>query len=106
MNGGFGYLRGPDGVMIENAQSGNVERFNHVHMYHEHPACAMQWYVTHLGAQMPGGGRGGAGRGGAAPAGPTPGTSSDRSEPEDRLLAADLPVVCQGAASCATLPAA
>lgn len=74
--GGFGYLRGPDGVMIENAQSGNVERFNHVHMYHEHPACAMQWYVTHLGAQMPGGGRGGAGRG-AAPAGPQPGTSAD-----------------------------
>ena len=52
--GGFGYLRGPDGVMIENAQSGNEERFNHVHMYHEHPACAMQWYATHLGAQMPG----------------------------------------------------
>ncbi|MFN7914118.1 MAG: VOC family protein [Vicinamibacterales bacterium] len=75
--GGFGYLRGPDGVMIENAQSGNVERFNHVHMYHEHPSCAMQWYVTHLGAQMPGGGRGGAGRGAAAPAGTVPGTSGD-----------------------------
>lgn len=51
--GGFGYLRGPDGAMIENAQSGNVERFNHVHMYHEHPNCAMNWYVTHLGAKMP-----------------------------------------------------
>ncbi len=51
--GGFGYLRGPDGAMIENAQSGNVERFNHVHMYHEHPYCAMQWYVTHLGAKLP-----------------------------------------------------
>ncbi len=51
--GGFGYLRGPDGAMIENAQSGNVERFNHVHMYHEHPNCAMNWYVTHLGATMP-----------------------------------------------------
>ena len=36
--GGFGYLRGPDGVMIENAQSGTTERFNHVHMYHEHPS--------------------------------------------------------------------
>jgi hypothetical protein len=71
--GGFGYLRGPDGVMIENAQSGNAERFNHVHMYHEHPACAMQWYVAHLGAQMPQG-RGGAGRGGTAPAGPVPAT--------------------------------
>jgi len=62
--GGFGYLRGPDGVMIENAQSGNVERFNHVHMYHEHPNCAAEWYVTHLGAKRP------QGRGGqtAAPA--------------------------------------
>lgn len=53
--GGFGYLRGPDDVMIENAQSGTVERFNHVHMYHEHPNCAMGWYVTHLGATRPAG---------------------------------------------------
>ena len=51
--GGFGYLRGPDGAMIENAQGGQVERFNHIHMYHEHPLCAMQWYVTHLGATIP-----------------------------------------------------
>jgi hypothetical protein len=57
--GGFGYLRGPDGIMIENAQAGTVERFNHVHMYHEHPICAMQWYITHLGATLPQG-RGGA----------------------------------------------
>jgi hypothetical protein len=66
--GGFGYLRGPDGAMIENAQAGTVERFNHVHMYHEHPRCAMEWYVTHLGARIP------QGRGGNAPAPPsTPG---------------------------------
>ena len=65
--GGFGYLRGPDGAMIENAQSGTVERFNHVHMYHEHPRCAMEWYVTHLGATIP------QGRGGAAPAAPESG---------------------------------
>ncbi len=51
--GGFGYLRGPDGAMIENAQAGTAERFNHVHMYHEHPLCAMQWYSTHLGAKIP-----------------------------------------------------
>src|SRR5438046_5942797 len=57
--GGFGYLRGPDGAMTENAQAGDVERFNHIHMYHEHPICAMQWYVTHLGATLPQG-RGGA----------------------------------------------
>jgi hypothetical protein len=54
--GGFGYLRGPDGALIENAQAGQVERFNHVHMYHEHPLCAIQWYVKHLGATVPPGG--------------------------------------------------
>lgn len=51
--GGFGYLRGPDGALVENAQAGQVERFNHVHMYHEHPLCAIQWYVRHLGAKLP-----------------------------------------------------
>ncbi len=59
--GGFGYLRGPDGVMIENAQSGSAERFNHVHMYHEHPECANQWYIQHLGATRPGRTTGGCG---------------------------------------------
>ena len=59
--GGFGYLRGPDDAMIENAQSGTVERFNHVHMYHEHPRCAMLWYSQHLGATIP------QGRGGGEP---------------------------------------
>ena len=67
LEGGFGYLRGPDGAMIENAQSGTTERFNHMHMYHEHPNCAMDWYVQHLGAQRP---QGRGGRGGAAPATP------------------------------------
>src|SRR5262249_39584470 len=63
-DGGFGYLRGPDGSMVENAQAGTVERFNHVHMFHEHPLCAMQWYSKHLGATIP------QGRGAnAAPAG-------------------------------------
>jgi hypothetical protein len=42
-----------------------VERFNHVHMYHEHPLCAIDWYVTHLGATLP------QGRGAAAPASPS-----------------------------------
>jgi hypothetical protein len=67
--GGFGYLRGPDGAMIENAQAGTTERFNHVHMYHEHPRCAMEWYVTHLGAKMPAG-RPATGSGQAAGAAP------------------------------------
>ncbi len=68
--GGFGYLRGPDGAMIENAQGrgGEPERFNHVHMYHEHPRCAAEWYAKHLGAR---------GRGGAEPAPGVPGTVGD-----------------------------
>jgi len=53
--GGFGYLRGPDDAMIENAQGapGEPERFNHVHMFHEHPLCAIEWYAAHLGATVP-----------------------------------------------------
>ena len=41
-------------------------------MYHEHPRCAMEWYVTHLGARMPQGrgGRRGARRPRAATATP------------------------------------
>ena len=81
--GGFGYLRGPDGAMIENAQAGTAERFNHVHMYHEHPNCAMNWYVTHLGAKIPPG----RGSGPAAPAGGDCQTKT--------LRAADVAVVCQ-----------
>jgi hypothetical protein len=73
--GGFGYLRGPDGAMIENAQAGTTERFNHVHMYHEHPRCAIEWYVTHLGAKVPQG-RGGRGAD-AAPVAGQPSTSAD-----------------------------
>ena len=96
VGGGFGYLRGPDGVMIENAQSGSEERFNHVHMYHEHPACAMQWYATHLGAQLPGGRGGGAGRGGAAPAGPVPGTSSDCANPKTTYSPPTFPSFAKG----------
>src|SRR5437016_2998116 len=49
--GGFGYLRGPDGAMIENAQAGTTERFNHVHRDHEHPERAMQGYGEQLGAR-------------------------------------------------------
>jgi catechol 2,3-dioxygenase-like lactoylglutathione lyase family enzyme len=92
--GGFGYLRGPDGVMIENAQAGTTERFNHVHMYHEHPACATQWYVTHLGARAPQG-RGGAG-GGSAPAGPVPGTSSDCNNPRTVYSPPTFPSFAKG----------
>jgi len=57
--GGFQYLRGPDGALVENA--GNFpppEYFNHVHMFHEDPACAQLWYTTRLGIGAGGPGRG------------------------------------------------
>jgi hypothetical protein len=57
--GGFQYLRGPDGSLVENA--GNfppAEYFNHVHMFHEDPACAQLWYITKLGIDTAGPGRG------------------------------------------------
>lgn len=53
--GGFGYLAGPDGALVEFTQGDQLEHFSHVHMYHEHPLCAVQWYVTHLGATIPSG---------------------------------------------------
>src|SRR5262249_6031437 len=28
---------------------------SHMHMYHEHPLCAVEWYATHLGGKVQGG---------------------------------------------------
>lgn len=48
---GFGYLNGPDGVWIEYAGNYPQERFNHVHMFYDDPACATLWYQQHLNVQ-------------------------------------------------------
>jgi catechol 2,3-dioxygenase-like lactoylglutathione lyase family enzyme len=45
---GFGYLKGPDGVLIEFAGNSPQERFNHVHMFYDDPHCATLWYQEHL----------------------------------------------------------
>ena len=50
--GGFQYLRGPDGALIENFGNFPAERFTHVHMHHADPVCAQRWYATHLGATV------------------------------------------------------
>jgi catechol 2,3-dioxygenase-like lactoylglutathione lyase family enzyme len=55
---GFGYIRGPDDALIEYQGDMPAERFNHVHMYQNHPFCAQLWYARHLNAAMPQG-RGG-----------------------------------------------
>jgi len=48
--GGFHYVRGPDGALIESYGDFPAERFTHIHMYHRDPICAQQWYARHLGA--------------------------------------------------------
>ena len=50
--GGFGYMRGPDDVLVEYAGNHPAERFNHVHMFQEDPFCAQLWYQTHLNAPV------------------------------------------------------
>ena len=49
---GFGYIRGPDDALIEYQGDMPAERFNHVHLYQEHPFCAQLWYRTHLNAAV------------------------------------------------------
>src|SRR5690242_3091901 len=48
--GGFVYLTGPDNALVEFAGDYPAERFNHVHLWQEHPLCAQLWYQKHLNA--------------------------------------------------------
>jgi catechol 2,3-dioxygenase-like lactoylglutathione lyase family enzyme len=51
--GGFAYMSGgPEDALFEIAGDYPAERFNHVHMWHEHPFCALLWYKTHLNAPV------------------------------------------------------
>jgi hypothetical protein len=51
--GGFVYLKGgPDDALVEFAGNHPTERFNHVHMWQEHPFCALLWYQKHLNAPV------------------------------------------------------
>jgi hypothetical protein len=48
--GGFGYLVGPDGGLVELTGSRQTSAaFAHVHLFHEQPRCAANWYVDVLG---------------------------------------------------------
>ena len=52
--GGFGYLVGPDGALVEITGSPRTEpRFAHVHLFGERPRCAANWYADLLGFQLP-----------------------------------------------------
>jgi len=50
--GGFGYMQGPDDVLVEYAGNHPAERFNHVHMFQDDPLCAQLWYQKHLNAPV------------------------------------------------------
>jgi len=45
----FAYMKAPDGGMVE-INSAASRAFVHVHLTAEHPLCAADWYVRHLGA--------------------------------------------------------
>ena len=48
-------MEAPDGALVEYSGNHATERFNHVHMWQEHPFCAQLWYRRHLNAPaMPG----------------------------------------------------
>jgi catechol 2,3-dioxygenase-like lactoylglutathione lyase family enzyme len=48
---GFVYFKGgPDDALVEIAGDYPAERFNHVHMWHDDPICALLWYQKHLNA--------------------------------------------------------
>jgi len=49
--GGFAYMNGPDGAIIEVSGNVPVERFTHVHMLEDDPLCAQLWYEKHLNAK-------------------------------------------------------
>ena len=51
--GGFAYFSGgPEDALFEIAGDYPAERFNHVHMWHEQPFCALLWYQKHLNAPV------------------------------------------------------
>jgi hypothetical protein len=51
--GGFAYMSGgPEDALFEIAGDYPRERFNHVHMWHEQPFCALLWYKKHLNAPV------------------------------------------------------
>ena len=51
----FGYLVDPDGILVEfNGNADTDDLFHgHTHFWHEQPLCAANWYVEHLGMELP-----------------------------------------------------
>lgn len=52
--GGFGYLVGPDGALVEiTGGPGRTPSFAHVHLFGEQPRCSANWYAEVLGFALP-----------------------------------------------------
>ena len=52
--GGFSYAVAPDGVLFEFTGAPSThDSFSHVHFFREHPLCSANWYVEHLGMELP-----------------------------------------------------
>jgi beta-lactamase superfamily II metal-dependent hydrolase len=52
-NQDFGYLVDPDGMLVEFNSAPEDNFWSHNHYWHEKPLCAANWYVDHLGMQLP-----------------------------------------------------
>jgi competence protein ComEC len=52
-NQDFGYLVDPDGMLVEFNSAMEDHFWSHNHFWHEQPLCAANWYVDHLGMQLP-----------------------------------------------------
>lgn len=52
-NQDFGYLTDPDGMLVEFNSAPQDHFWSHNHFWHEQPLCAANWYVEHLGMQLP-----------------------------------------------------
>ena len=50
--GGLAYMEGPEGALVEYVGDYPAERFDHVHLWQEDPLAALDWYQTHLNAQL------------------------------------------------------
>ena len=50
--GGFAYMDGPEGALVEYVGDFPAEHFDHVHLWQEDPFAALDWYQNHLNAPV------------------------------------------------------
>ncbi len=52
--GGFSYVLGPDGALIELVGGPRTQdSFSHIHFFRDRPLCMANWYVEYLGMALP-----------------------------------------------------